>query len=541
MDPLTIIRRLEDPASGPAPSDDELAQARQGLLEALDAATGGDDPDLDTARDLREAIDKVAAEQASREQAREKAREEARALRADLFPDETTDNEPEAEVAEDEQEDEAEVPEETREPVLASGGAGDLFSRLTARAKRIAPAEEPKAAPGVTVKAVGPAAGFDISEGDGFATLGHLFSTHAKSITGSGSGSPLFRLTRHFDESRTLGHNLELNNRRLADVFGPDKIGPLTAAGGLCGPGDVDHSHPICADRGRPVRDSLPQFNAARGRVTLAPAAGLGDVDGAVSVWTSETDADPGDATKPCPPVECPEDITAAVDAVTRCLTIGNFQAQFSPEFWASRLELLMAAHDRVAEQKIIAEIDAASTELAPVTGGNTLYNVLSTVNNIITSDRSTQRNGSGQYTVLLDEFVRTAIRNDFIANNGSGNVVEAIQVADAQITNWLSTLNAVPVWTQDGTINADGEHRVLDPSAEQPVDTTVYVYPSEAFLFLDGGTLDLGTSITDSTLNATNDRQAFAETFEKTMFRGCSSYKVQVDLASVCGCSLSS
>jgi hypothetical protein len=37
--------------------------------------------------------------------------------------------------------------------------------------------------------------------------------------------------------------------------------------------------------------------------------------------------------------------------------------------------------------------------------------------------------------------------------------------------------------------------------------------------------------------LNATNDRQAFAESFEKTCFRGCSAYYFEIPVASGCGC----
>ena len=52
------------------------------------------------------------------------------------------------------------------------------------------------------------------------------------------------------------------------------------------------------------------------------------------------------------PPVACPEEIVCATDAVVRCITVGNFEAQFSPEFWSSRLALLLAEFDRVAEQR---------------------------------------------------------------------------------------------------------------------------------------------------------------------------------------------
>lgn len=538
MDPIQIVQELE---AGRKPSDEQLSEALKGLREGLDVATSADRPDLDLARDIREAIDVVNAEIDTRETALAEARAEAAKLREGVLDDKAEDEVAEEADAEAEASvvDEAEkVLAEAKEPVAASIS---LIERLKRRAQSMADEEAPEvtnSAPGTELRSVGPAAGFELTNDAGFSQLGAMFSTHARGINAKGTNQPLARLTRHFDENRTLGNNVELNNRRIADLFGPDNIQAVTAAGGFCGPGDVDHSHPICADTGRPIRDALVQFNASRGRVTFAPSAGLGDVDGAVSIWTNETDANPGDAVKPCPPVTCPEELSCAVDAVTQCLTIGNFQAQFSPEFWASRLQLLTALHDRVAEQKAISEIHDASTLLTAVDEGNVLANFLTSINRVISTDRSIQRNLSGRYRVFADAWVRDAIRNQVVSNLGVANNVDVIQVADAQIAGWLSALNVEATWTYDGTINdGTGEHNVLsDPNAFL-AESTVYVAPVEAFMFLDGGTLDLGTSITDSGLNATNDRQAFAETFEKVCFRGCSAYAVPIVTDTACGC----
>lgn len=533
MDPIQILAALE---SDQKPTDEQISTALKGLREALDLATSSDRPDLESARELREAIDVVNTEVGVREQALADARAEAAKLREGILDETADEPEPEAE-AEAEVVAEAEaIAAEAKAPVAASIS---LIERLKRRAQSMAD-EEPEvthSAPGTELRSIGPAAGFDLGSDAGFGQLGQMFSTHARGLNAKGTNQPLARLTRHFNEDRTLGNNVELNNRRIADLLGPDQSA-VTAAGGLCGPGDVDHTHPICADTGRPIRDSMIQFNASRGRVTFAPSAGLGDVAGSVSIWTSETDADPGVAVKPCPPVECPEELSCAVDAITRCLTIGNFQAQFSPEFWASRLQLLTALHDRTAEQKAISEIHAASTQLTAVDEGNVLGNFLSSINRVIAYDRSIQRNLSGRYRVYSDAWVRDAIRNQVIFNLGVANNVDAIQVADATIAGWLSQLNVDVTWTYDGTINdTTGEHNILASPDSFLAQSTLYVAPVEAFMFLDGGTLDLGTSITDSALNATNDRQAFAETFEKVCFRGCSAYAVPIATNTACGC----
>lgn len=545
MDPTQILSRLE--GDNP-PTDAELEKAAADIREALDEVTKPGAPrdkeSIALAKTLREAIDKLAEESGKREAEAAKVEEELKALRTGLFDEEKAEEKP-AEKADEKPEEkapeaDAEKADAEKEPVAASS-VSDLVNRLRTQAARTKPAsEEVRTVPSVHYRGVGIAASFNVGEGT-MNDLGQLFATHSKSITQRNLPTKLFSLTKDFDESRQLGNNAELNNRRIVDVFGyGDATRPQTAAGGLCGPGDVDHSHPICAERGRPVRDAHAQFNASRGQVSYHPSAGMGDVEGGVSIWTADMDAGAiaSGLTKPCPPVECPDELNAEVDAVVRCLTIGNFQARFSPEFWASRLELLLAAHDRAAEQKSLVEIhEGSSGVIADNTGNNVIDNFLSNVNSIIASDRAIQRKLGGQYIVLTDSYVRTQLRNQVIRNLGIANNVEAIQLADGVISGWLSEIGARAVWTEDGTVNdTTGDHNIPTTVGTLP-NATVYVYPEDAWFFLDGGTLDLGTEITDSALNAVNNRQAFAETFEKMAFRGCSSYFFELAYERACGC----
>ena len=52
------------------------------------------------------------------------------------------------------------------------------------------------------------------------------------------------------------------------------------------------------------------------------------------------------------------------------------------------------------------------------------------------------------------------------------------------------------------------------------PATTRMLIFPEGTFQFLDGGQLDLGVT-RDSTLNAQNKMQVFAETFEAVAPRG--------------------
>jgi hypothetical protein len=545
IDPLKILTALD---GDDAPSTDDLQAAHDELKEALNAATQAEKPDLALAKDLRAGVEKMATELSARAEAEAAEREELKKLREGLFDDEPkTPVEDPAAPGGDPAPD---VPDPIEEPVAASAGSA-IVARIKAFAEQKAPAAPaPKTVNGTRSRAIGPASGFELDTAD-FSDLGALFSTHAKAVTNPGQRGHMFRLTREFEENRKLGFNVDLNNQRMLGVFGvgQNHESPLAAACGMCGPGDVDHTHPICSQNGRPIRDALPQFQATRGKITFAPAASIGDLAGNVSIWTEAMDiaacavgspGSPGDTpTKPCPPISCPEELTCATDAVVRCITVGNFQAQFSPEFWASRLALLLAEFDRVAEQKSIEEIHAASVNLGVVDECNTLNSFLMGINSIIAADRSAQRNMTRQYRIIADAYIRDYMRNQVIANLGVANNIEALQLANATINGWLTDIGASVVWTYDGTFGAgdDGqEHRILLPG-EVPTTAGVYVQPEDAFVFLDGGTLDLGTDIHDSMLNATNDRQAFAESFEKTCFRGCSAYYFEIPVHSGCGC----
>ena len=123
--------------------------------------------------------------------------------------------------------------------------------------------------------------------------------------------------------------------------------------------------------------------------------------------------------------------------------------------------------------------------------------------------------------------------------NLGGNNRLDAIQGLRERINGWLSDMGAQVAWTFDGTVkDTDKSHNIQTAtSGAWLAQSTLYVFPVGAHLYLDGGTLDLGTSITDSALNAVNDRQAFAEIFEKSCFRGISSYRIPLTVANKCGC----
>src|SRR5690606_11168655 len=145
------------------------------------------------------------------------------------------------------------------------------------------------------------------------------------------------------------------------------------------------------------------------------------------------------------------------VDAVTACLKVGNFQARFNPEFWRSRLSLLMVMHDRMAEQKLYADMVAAATAYTTYgSGSGTIYSVLSAVDKTVDGIRCRPRYG-GVIRTVAGEGVRPALRADMVSQRLGSSTAEALTVADNVIKSFFGSRGVSPTWSLD-----------LDPFAAQ-------------------------------------------------------------------------
>jgi hypothetical protein len=143
------------------------------------------------------------------------------------------------------------------------------------------------------------------------------------------------------------------------------------------------------------------------------------------------------------------------------------------------------------------------------------------------------------RFRTILPSWLRNAMR-DHLAQQAPGGSADLIEIGDARLNQFFSSRGVTPVWSPDIELLASTQAAGV---ALAPYNTpfNVITYPEGTFLFLDGGTLDLGTQISDSTLNATNDRQAFMETFEQVVFRGCESLATPVAVAEDCLCAAAS
>lgn len=317
----------------------------------------------------------------------------------------------------------------------------------------------------------------------------------------------------------------DANWKKIQNVTSHEAI---VASGGLCAPVTPYYGLESVSVAIRPVRDALAGFNADRGGIRFAAPPVLGDVTTAVGVITAAEDGQGGTfATKSCQVVECPDLSEVDVEIIYHCVQFGNLGSRAWPEQVAQFNDLVMAAHARVAETELLNGISAASTTVtaaAATYGYGAVSNLLAQVLAAAAGIRSRNRMAPGtNLRVLLPDWAKSLL----VADLGSSQFDRFARNVDGVAA--LFTANNINVsWYID---EATGSSQIFPAQADGALgffpDTVVwYMYPEGSFLFVDGGTLELGI-VRDSVLNSTNDYQIFGESFENVAFIGVESLEV--------------
>ncbi len=305
----------------------------------------------------------------------------------------------------------------------------------------------------------------------------------------------------------------------------------LTASGGICAPEEVRYDMPTLGVTDRPVRDAfLTRFGADRGGITTLPPPVIEEVAGAIDVWTNANDINPSDpTTKPCLTVTCPDEDNSVVEAITKCLEYGNFRARYLPEQIEAWMDLAAVNHARTAEFQLLTAIAAGSTAVTAGQVLGTTRDVLASLDRANAVWRYRHRDDNITMSFAAPAWLRDQIKADIARQLPVGSTDETLAVADASIDRWFASRKIDPVWLLDGTAGQTFGVQGAGPLQGWPSTVTTYLAPAGSWLFLDGGTLDLGI-VRDSTLNSTNDVQVFAETFEGAHFHGVESWTLTFD-----------
>lgn len=342
-----------------------------------------------------------------------------------------------------------------------------------------------------------------------------------------------------YGEERTLDGNTLGNIRKIDRAASVPAItaaggfAALTAAGGICAPTPVRYDLPILGSEERPVRDTaLVRFGADRGGVRVIPPPVIEDLDGAVDIWTEANDVNPTSPTvKPCLVLTCPDDEETFVQAITRCLEVGNFRSRYFPEQVEAWMRLATVNHARVAEIELLTSIGAASTQVTSGQVLGTTSDVLSALDRGSAIIRQANRLPANfPFRFVFPFWLYEMITSDIARQLPGATPDERFAIADAQINRWFAARDITPTAVLDGETGQMFNRQGDGPMQGWPSTVVTYLYPEGSHLFLDGGTLDLGI-VRDSVLNSTNDAQMFAETFEGHVFHGVESWRLTMDL----------
>lgn len=338
---------------------------------------------------------------------------------------------------------------------------------------------------------------------------------------GDGEQHIVASITTQYPEERTLSTDAESNMAKIDAVVSSEA---LVASGGHAAPFEVKYDiFAAGSTTARPVRDALPRFQADRGgiRFVTPPSFAAGTYADAVGVWTAAVDANPAGATKTSLTVAAAAEQTVSTDAVTLQLQFGNLMTRAYPELIARHNELALVQHAREAEQNLLSKIAAGSTAVTTTSTIGFGRDFLVQVRRAATAYRSRHRiSPDARLKLIVPSWVYDAMAADLALSMPGDNT---LSVSKSEIEGYLGNLNVDLVASFDQNVfGAQGAGAML----EFADSFTWYLFAEGTFLFLDGGTLDLGI-IRDSSLVGTNDYKMFVETFENVAKVGIESLAV--------------
>ena len=333
---------------------------------------------------------------------------------------------------------------------------------------------------------------------------------------GDGEQHIVASVSTQYPESRTLTTDPETNWAKINAVTSPEA---LVASGGHAAPFEVKYDIFGLGTTARPLKDALPKFQADRGGIRFVTPPVLSSYGSAVGIWTNTVDITPGTDVKESLTVTAAGENTVATDAVTLQLQFGNLMTRAYPELIARHNELGLIQHAREAEGQILTRLTALSTAVTSTSLIGVARDYLVQLGRAAANYRGRHRlEADAPLRVIAPMWVKDAMAADLALSMPGDNLLNAY----AEIEGFIASRGINITWTIDDFTTAQSSGAM-----NEFADTfTWYIFAEGTFLFLDGGTLDLGI-IRDSSLTGTNDYKMFVETFEGVAKVGVESLKV--------------
>lgn len=532
----------------PELSDEELNALSEQLLESADLEDSSDD-NLKALEEVVAARTKITEEQNKRAESkaeRDKKLEEIKSKLEPVAEEEGDDKEPKDEDAPEETKVTEEKTEEKTETKIEEPVGEQEPEKIAASAKpkpgsirkRVPKENQKPSSSGVGFTASVSVAG-KVREGDPL-NPEQIAEAFSEKINGGFRGPTAVEQRMNvarldwgdlYPEDRILDGGMRQGLLASMQVEGMNQTpDALTASGGLCAPVTPYYQLADISQAGRPVRDALVQFNAARGGIRFVPPSTILDFTGALTDHTVADDVE--GATKACLDALCNADEEVNTRAVVMCLTFGNMRARTFPEQVAEHVAKTQAAHARFAERLILDAIQTASTAVSASSDAmlgafREFFAVLDRAADQYRNRHRMPANATLQ--VIAPLWLKSMFQADLVRQLPGDNTYA---IADAFISQAFAARNVSVTYSFESATGSGQDYAAQGVGALLGWSDSVtwYLFHPGMFLFLDGGTLDLGIT-RDSTLNATNDYQIFSETFEGVAAVGLESLAVTQDI----------
>lgn len=354
------------------------------------------------------------------------------------------------------------------------------------------------------------------------------------------------RVEYQYPEARQLSAtDWATNTQRIEAASGPDAI---VAAGGLCAPLETLYDVQTIGVTRRPLRDALTRFQVDRGGIQYRQPFDALTMNSGLGVWTLADDEAVGvtedpdvpDPTKSCFVVDCPGVEEATIYSTYLCMEFPNITARFDREWVDATTRAADVAWARFAENQLLARVLAGSKHVTAPAAVSAVRDVLVNLDKTIAYYRNRHRlDDMVPLRLILPRWVKELFRADL--TRGFAGELDALAVADATVESWFRARGVNITFHLDG-LNADATVTPNVPAQNYANVTAGSVVPpfinridaalfaEGDWLFLDGGTLDLGL-VRDSALNARNRYRQFTETFEGVAFRGIETLRLNMEV----------
>lgn len=331
-------------------------------------------------------------------------------------------------------------------------------------------------------------------------------------------------------EERRLGlESAGVNNERIDQLVHEVAHNLVAAANPYCAPLAPYYLLQNISIQDRPVRDALAGFVADRGGVIYTPPPSLADLADAVGAVTAGDVVAGGTfSTKSCLTAVCPDITTVELYSVYQCITFQNLRARSYPELVALDNDLAMSQHSRLGDTLLLDAIKAGSTAVTGAANNGAVNSYLGHLLQLAASIRSSNRmDPNARLQVLAPSWTR-----DLLVLDIARSQFERFAYQQNGVAALLDSFNLNISFYIDGSSDGNQVYSTQGAGAITPFPTTVetFMFPAGTWLFLDGGTLDLGI-VRDSVLNAQNEFQLFSETFEAAAKVGVVSYVIESTL----------